>query len=75
MHPQTLYRTRSNGYNFITKVDSGASRNCILKSLWNEIKVSNRLTKPNVVLTGAGGSKLSVRFFRDYMFDRKVHVH
>ena len=76
MHPQALYQTRSNGQNFIAKSDSGASRNCISKSLWNRIKVNNRLAQPNVILTGAGGSKLSrVRFFRDYMFDRKVHVH
>ena len=60
MHPQALYKTRSNGHNFIAKVDSGASRNCISKSLWNRIKVSSKLAKSNVVLTGAGGSKLSL---------------
>ena len=51
---------RSNGHNFIAKVDSGASRNCISRSLWNRIKVSNQLAKSNVVLTGAGGSRLSL---------------
>ena len=65
MHPQTLYRTCSNGHNFIAKVDSGASRNCISKSLWNRIKVNSRLTKPNVILTGAGGSKLSLLGFSE----------
>ena len=49
---------------FIAKVDSGVSHNCISKSLWNRIKVNNRLTKPNVVLTGAGGSKLSLLVFQ-----------
>ena len=65
MHPQALYQTCSNGHNFIAKVDSGASCNCITKSLWNRIKVNNRLTKPNVVLTGAGGSKLSLLGFSE----------
>ena len=46
-------------------MDSGALRNCILKSLWNRIKVSNKLTKSQVVLTGAGGSKLSLLGFAD----------
>ena len=63
MHPQALYQTRSNGHNFTAKVDSGASRDCISKSLWNRIKVNSRLTKPNVILTGAGGSKLSLLGF------------
>ena len=63
MHPQALYQTRSNGHNFIAKVDSGASRNCISKSLWNRIKVNNRLAQPNDILTGAGGSKLSLLGF------------
>ena len=40
-------------------MDSGTSHNCISKSLRNRIKVNNRLTKPNVILTGAGGFKLS----------------
>ena len=65
MHPHALYRTCSNGHNFIAKVDSGASRNYISKSLWNRIKVNNRLTKPNVILTGAGGSKLSLLGFSE----------
>ena len=65
MHPQALYQTCSNGHNFIIKVDSGASRNCISKSLWNKIKVNNRLTKPNVILIGAGSSKLSLLGFSE----------
>ena len=65
MHPQALYRTRSNGHNIIAKVDSGASRNCISKSLWNRIKVNNRLAQPNVILTGTGGSKLSLLGFSE----------
>ena len=60
MHPQALY-----GHNFIAKVDSGASCNCISKSLWNRIKVNNRLAQPNVILTGAGGSKLSLLGFSE----------
>ena len=46
-------------------MDSGASRNCISKSLWDRIKVSNKLAKSQVVLTGAGGSKLSLLGFAD----------
>ena len=47
-------------------MDSGASRNCISKSLWNRIKVNNRLAQPNVILTGAGGgSKLSLLGFSE----------
>ena len=65
MHPQALYQTHSNGHNFIAKVDSGASHNCIPKSLWNRIKVNNRLAQPNVILTGAGGSKLSLLGFSE----------
>ena len=65
MHPQALYRTCSNGHNFTVKVDSGASHNCISKSLWNRIMVNNRLTKPNVILTGAGGFKLSLLGFSE----------
>ena len=65
MYPQALYQTRSNGHSFIAKVDSGASHNCISKSLWNRIKVSNKLAKPNVILTGAGGSKLSLLGFSE----------
>ena len=64
MHPQALYQTRSNGHSFIAKVDSGASRNCISQLLWNRIKVNNRLAQPNVILTGAGGSKLSLLGFQ-----------
>ena len=54
---------RSSGHNFIAKVDSGVSRNCISKSLWNRIKVSDKLVKSNVVLTEARGSKLSLLGF------------
>ena len=46
-------------------MDSGASRNCISKSSWDRIKVSNELAKSQVVLTGAGGSKLSLLCFAD----------
>ena len=65
VHPQALYWMCSNGHNYIAKVDSGVSCNCISKSLWNRIKVSNKLTKPNVILTGAGGSKLSLLGFSE----------
>ena len=65
MHSQALYQTCSNGHNFIAKVDSGATCNCISKSLWNRIKVNNRLAQPNVMLTGAGGSKLSLLGFSE----------
>ena len=65
MHPQALYKMHSNDHNFIAKVDSGASRNCISKLLWNRIKVSSKLAKSNVVLTGAGGSKLSLLGFTE----------
>ena len=63
VHPQAFYQMHSNDHNFIAKVDSGESRNCISKSLWNRIMVSNKLAKSNVVLTGAGGSKLSLLGF------------
>ena len=53
------------GHNFIPKVDLGASCNCISKSLRNRIKVNSRLTKLNVILTGAGGSKLSLLGFSE----------
>ena len=33
--------------------------------MWNRIKVNNRLAKPNVILTGAGGSKLSLLGFSE----------
>ena len=46
-------------------MDSGASRNCISKLLWNRIKVNNRLAQPNVILTVAGGSKLSLLGFSE----------
>ena len=46
-------------------MDSGASCNYISKSLWNRIKVNNRLAQPNVILTGAGGSKLSLLGFSE----------
>ena len=55
----------SNGHNFISKVYSGASHNCISKLLWNRIKVSNKLVKSNVVFTGAGGSNLSLLGFAE----------
>ena len=44
-------------------MDSGASCNCISKSLWDRINVSNKLARSQVVLTGAGGSKLSLLGF------------
>ena len=65
VHPQALYWMCSNGHNFIAKVDSEVSCNCISKSLWNRTKVNNRLAKPNVVLAGAGGSKLSLLGFSE----------
>ena len=61
----TLYKAKSNGYNFLAKIDSGASRNCILKSLWDKIKTSNKLAKSQITLTGAGGSKLTFLGFAD----------
>ena len=33
--------------------------------MWNRIKVNNRLAQPNVILTGAGGSKLSLLGFSE----------
>ena len=48
VHPQALYRMCSNGHNFIARVDSGVSGNCISKLLWNRIKVSSKLAKSNV---------------------------
>ena len=44
---------------------SGALHSCISKSLWDKIKISNKLAKSQVVLTGAGGSKLSLLGFAD----------
>ena len=55
--PHALYKAKSNGYSFIAKIDSGASYNCISKSLWDKIKTSNKLAKSQITLTGAGGSK------------------
>ena len=33
--------------------------------MWNRIKVNNRLAQPNVILTGAGGSELSLLGFSE----------
>ena len=33
--------------------------------MWNRIKVNNRLAQPNIILTGAGGSKLSLLGFSE----------
>ena len=65
MSPHALYQARSNGHSFIAKIDSGASCNCILKTLWDKIKTSNKLIKSNITLTGAGGSKLAFLGFTD----------
>ena len=65
MSPHALYQARSNGHSFIAKIDSGASRNCILKALWDKIKTSNKLIKSSITLTGAGGSKLAFLGFTD----------
>ena len=46
--PHVLYKVKSNGYSFIAKIDSGASCNCISKSLWNKIKASNKLAKSQI---------------------------
>ena len=63
--PHALYKAKSNGYSFIAKIDSGASRNCISKSLWDKIKTSNKLAKSQITLTGARGSKLAFLGFAD----------
>ena len=63
--PHALYKAKSNGYSFIAKIDSGASRNCISKSLWDKIKTSNKLAKSQISLTGARGSKLAFLGFAD----------
>ena len=63
--PHALYKAKSNGYSFIAKIGSGASRNCISKSLWDKIKTSNKLAKSQITLTGAGGSKLAFLGFAD----------
>ena len=57
--PHALYQARSNGHSFVAKIDSGASCNCISKTLWDKIKASNKLVKSNITLTGAGGSKFA----------------
>ena len=59
MSPHALYQARSNGHSFIAKIDSGASRNCISKTLWDKIKTSNKFVKSSITLTGAGDSKLA----------------
>ena len=63
--PHALYNAKSNGYSFIAKIDSGASYNCISKSLWDKIKTSNKLAKSQITLTGARGSKLAFLGFTD----------
>ena len=63
--PHALYKAKSNGYSFIAKIDSGASHNCISKSLWDKIKTSNKLAKSQITLTGARGSKLAFLGFAD----------
>ena len=57
--------TKCNGYSFIARIDSGASSNCISKSLWDKIKTSNKLAKSQITLTGARGSKLAFLGFAD----------
>ena len=64
--PHALYKTKSNGYSFIAKIDSGASCNCISKCLWDKIKTSNKLAKSQITLAGAGGSKLAFLGFADF---------
>ena len=63
--PHALYQARSNGHSFIAKIDSGASCNCILKTLWDKTKTSNKLVKSGITLTGVGGSKLAFLGFVD----------
>ena len=65
MSPHALYQARSNGHSFIAKIDSGASHNCISKTLWDKIKTSNKLVKSSIMFTGAGGSKLAFLGFAD----------
>ena len=60
-----MHSIKSNGYNFLAKIDSGASCNCISKSLWDKIKTSYKLIKSQITLTGAGGSKLAFLGFAD----------
>ena len=63
--PHALYQARSNGHSYVAKIDSGASHNCISKALWDKIKTSNKLTKSNITLMEAGGSKLAFSGFVD----------
>ena len=63
--PHALYRGRSNRHSFVAKVHSGASCNCILKTLWDKIKTSNKLVKSGITLTRARGSKLAFLGFVD----------
>ena len=57
--PHALYKAKSNGYSFITKIDSGDSHNV------DKIKTSNKLAKLQITLTGARGSKLAFLGFAD----------
>ena len=68
MSPHALYQARSNRHSFVAKIDSGASCNCISKTLWDKIKTSNKLVKSNIMLTGAGGSKLAFLGFADVTY-------
>ena len=63
--PHAVYKAKSNGYNFLAKIDSGASVNRISRSLWDKIKTNNKLTKLQITLTGARGSKLAFLGFVD----------
>ena len=65
MSPHALYQARSNRHSFVAKIHSRALCNCILKTLWDKIKTSNKLIKSNITLTGAGGSKLAFLGFTD----------
>ena len=65
MSPHALYQARSNGHSFVAKIDSEASCNCILKTLGDKIKSSNKLVRSGITLTGAGSSKLAFLGFVD----------
>ena len=65
MSPHALYQARRNGHSFVAKIDSGASHNCISKTLYDKIKTSNKLVRSSITLTGAGGSKLAFLGFAD----------